>query len=85
MRTHLVAHIGRTQRHPQDAPITALCGHGIVGIGRLMRAMKRADTEMHNANAARTAVICWLCNRYGQLREIGVRKPHNLYAALARL
>ena len=65
LRTHLVAHIARTQRHAQDAPITALCGHGIVGIGCLMRAMKRADTEMHNANAARAAVICWLCNRYG--------------------
>ena len=50
-----------------------------------MRAMKRPDTEMYNANAARIAVICWLCNRYGQMREIGVRKPHNLYAALARL
>ena len=85
LRAHLVAHIARTQRHAQDAPITDFCGHCIVGIGCLMRAMKRADTEMHDANAACIAVICWLCHRHGQTGAVSVRKPHNLYAAFARL
>ena len=48
---------GALQRCADDAPVRLAGGKAVVDIGGLMRAVERADAEMHDARRDRGAVI----------------------------
>ena len=71
LRFHLIRDIARSQRYAGDAPIAVARRHGIVGIDRLMRAVKSADAEMDDAAGLGRAVIA-------QPFDVGVQRGDGL-------
>ena len=57
LRLERVAHRGRAQARADDAPAHVAGGERGLGVHRLMRALERADAEMHDAGRDRGAVV----------------------------
>ena len=57
LRRHPVAHVRAAQAHAADAPRAAGRGDRVVGVDRLMGAMKRADAEVDDAHRQTRRVV----------------------------
>jgi hypothetical protein len=56
LRLQRIAYRGRAQRHAGNGPIAIPSRHGVVRVHRLVRAMKRTDAEMNDADSLRPVV-----------------------------
>ena len=80
LRCELLVDLPRAQRHTGDRPVAVARRHRIVGIDRLMRAVERADAQMHDPARLLGARIARLRHISRQRGAGGVRQPHSLYA-----
>ena len=57
LRRQPIAHVGTAQAHAANSPCTALFFQRIVGVDRLVRAVKRADAEMDDADTGAARIV----------------------------
>src|SRR5437773_8680119 len=57
LRHQPIADVGTAQAHTADPPRPALVRERVVGVDRLVRAMKSADPEMNDANADTARIV----------------------------
>ena len=69
LRHKLLAHTARAARDPHTAPVTAGSRQDIVKEDRLMRPVKRAYAQMHDADAVLVPVVRGTVNVSRQSRE----------------
>src|SRR5690349_24872942 len=81
LRRHTVAHARRAQAHAADAPCAAALRERVVGVDRLVCAMKRADAEMDDADAdvadciSRTGDVGWKPVQRGKIEPRHAIRP----------
>ena len=83
LRIELCRDIVRPQRHADDAPVAVAGTHCVVGINRLMRAVKGANSEMDDTHHLAAPFVGWRLHRRRQ--PCPRRQPHSRYAALTKL
>ena len=77
LRRHPVAHVGAAQAHAANAPCTALLCQRVVGVDRLMGAVKCTDAEMDDAGADAARIVRRPRNRRWNAIERGERQDRH--------
>ena len=75
LRRKSVAHVRRAQAHPTDAPGPLHPRQGIIGVDGRLRAMKRADAEMDDADGDQPRIVRRRGDRRRQVAQRGERQP----------